>query len=173
MPLEAWPPYQGWPNRPTWDVFTTLTDEETRQPLEALAPDAFRLRQWLEEHVQRFLKGQETPRPVELLLTHWATDPARRIDWSRVAAAQREGADCSLTPLEAAAGEALRPIEQGLPSDPSLSLALWWDGLARRWAEQPELRLRPSPLGALARCIIDSSLQAIDWQRLAQALRGE
>ncbi|WP_376795028.1 hypothetical protein [Thermogemmatispora sp.] len=173
MPLEAtWPPYQGWPNSPTWDMFTTLTAfEETRRPLEALAqrPDA--LRRWLEEHVQRFLKGQEVPHAVGLLLTAWASDPARRIDWSRVVAAQGEGADCSLTFLEAAAVEALCSVGQELPS--GLSLALWWDGLARRWAEQPQLRRQSSALGVLARRIMESYLQAVDWSRLAKALREE
>jgi hypothetical protein len=173
-----WPPYQGWPNSPTWDCWTVLTsDEKTRQHLDSIADAAAAaqcLQRWVKSQLQRFLGAEPVAHGVVLLATHWATDPARRIDWSRVAAAlQGAGADCSLTPLEAAAVETLRSLEQGLPSDASRSLALWWDGLARRWAEQPELRQRPSPLGELARHVIDSYLQAVDWSRLAQALRGE
>ncbi|WP_052889482.1 hypothetical protein [Thermogemmatispora carboxidivorans] len=173
-----WLPYQGWPNSPTWDCWTVLTsDEETRQQLDSIADAAAAaqcLQRWVKSQLQRFLGAEPVAHGVVLLAAHWATDPARRIDWSRVAAAlQGEGADCSLTPLEATAVEALRSARQELPSDPSLSLSFWWDSLARRWAEQPELRLQTSPLGTLARSIIESYAHAVDWSRLVQALREE
>nr|BBH92265.1 hypothetical protein KTA_04640 [Thermogemmatispora argillosa] len=77
------------------------------------------------------------------------------------------------TLVETAAVEALRSVGQKLPTDPLTSLPLWWENLARLWAERPELRLQPSALGGLARHIIDSYLQAVDWHRLAKALHGE
>jgi hypothetical protein len=106
----------------------------------------------LEEEARRFVAAQPVARGIAALLQDWATDPARRINWSRCQAALR--------------GEEPAPSLLELPSDASRSLALWWDSLARHWAERSELRRQPSALGVLARCIIDSDLQAVDWNYL-------
>jgi hypothetical protein len=170
-----WLPYQGWPNAPTWEAYCILTSyEDTRLLLEGCKADADSIRAWLEEEARRFVAAQPVARGIAALLQDWATDPARRIDWSRVAAAlQGEGADCTLTSLEAATVEALRSVGLELPTDSLTSLPLWWENLASRWAERSELRRQPSALGVLAQHIIDSYLQAVDWHRLAKALRGE
>ena len=188
MEFEA---YNGWPNFPTWDVFTVMTSYyETYQELErvangvSLSQGGRAVEQRVKQLVEAWKKGQYTghEEAVHIQVQDFLMSGVRNVNWTWVYDTLRgerrasEKADeltelaCSL--LQSVDWQAIVADAEYLTQADDM-LREWLQDQCITWVESPDARMYHSQVAVFAQKVLEIYFGVVKWNQVASALRGE
>ena len=179
--------YNGWPNFPTWDVFTAMTSYyETYQELERIAD-----RYATPNEIKRFVVGAfgdwKAGRPspheeaIHVLVQDCLMNGVRRVDWTAVYDTLRgeravlgvadELTVLAYTLLSQTDWESIVEEAEYLSEADSL-LRDWLQDQCITWVESPDARRHHGPVAQFANTVLDLYFSVVVWENVLSALRG-
>ena len=178
--------YNGWPNFPSWSVFTVMTSYyETYQELEHVADTKGT------QGVARFVKGaveawrnnQQTPHEeaTKILVQDFLMNGVRRVDWTPVYDTLRgerqalgdadEVTTLAYDLLQKTDWRSIVAEAEYLTEADSM-LRDWLQDQCITWVEKPDARRYAGSVGKFANTVLDTYFQAVKWEEVTDALRG-
>ncbi len=181
--------YNGWPNRPTWDVFTVLTSyNETREMLERMAshePGGWgNVRRAVIGSIDQWRKNKPSPHTeaASTLVQDFLMHGVRQVAWTPLFDAlrgEREGLG-DADPLTTLTYDLLsqtdwKSIVKGAPTltDADTMLQEWVEQQCMTWLASPDARTYTGSVSVFTETIVDFYLQAVQWEKVTTALRGK
>lgn len=129
----------------------------------------------------KFLKGHVSSRhraAIHTLFGHWVTDPERHIDWLVVYDVLQGSTSLSQESLDKTLVEILQMtdwrdiVAHGLGGADE-SLRSWCADQCLVWVDNPESRRHPGPFSVLPQALLSHYSEAVVWEDVARAIRGE
>ena len=181
--------YHGWVNYPTWTVYSVMTSfDETREQLEHVAtqqPGGMgNVRRAVLGSVEHWKNGKPTPHleAVRSLVQSFLQSGVRRVEWTPVVDSLREerkelGEANKLTTLayQLLAKTDWQSIVKDAQylTDADTLLQDWLENQCLTWVDSPDARAYQSAVGQFANKLLDIYFQAVQWNKVTSALRGE
>lgn len=182
--------YNGWPNFPTWCLYTTMTSSYwTYQALEQAANSTQESHagRAVAQFVKRVVATWELldksaihEEAVRILVQDFLTNAVRRINWTQVhdtLRGEREslGKTNDLTSfaygiLQSVDWQALVASTEYLTEADSM-LQDWLLDQCTTWVESPNVRRDQSQITLFAKKVLEIYYSVIDWGKIASALR--
>ena len=179
--------YNGWPNFPTWDVFTAMTSYyETQQELEYIADQASS-----PNEVKRFVIGvieawkADQPTPHEeaarIVVQDFLMSGVRRVNWTAVYDTLRgeraelgdadEVTTLAYTLLSQTDWESITEEAEYLTDADNL-LRDWLQDQCITWVESPDARRHRGPVAQFANTVLDLYFSVVAWEHVTRGLRS-
>jgi hypothetical protein len=181
--------YEGKRNFPTWSVYATMTSYyETYDMLRNMAsqPTGGRgaVRRAVLGTVEHWKIGKPTPHreAARILVQDFLTNAVRRVEWTPVYDTLRGerteiGDVDQLTALtyELLTGADWKPIVAGAEylTQADDMLRGFVEDQTLTWVATPEARAHTGSVGRFANTVLDIYFQAVDWQNVADGLKGK
>ena len=183
--------YNGWPNFPTWDVFTVMTSYyETYQELERVANSVSlshagrAVEQFVKQLVEAWKKGEYTghEEAVHIQVQDFLMNGVRRVNWTLVYDTLRgeRGALGKADELTEVAYNLLQLVDwQAIVADAEYltqaddMLREWLQDQCITWVESPDARMYQSQIAVFANSVLEMYFGVVKWKQVASALRGE
>ena len=183
-------PYQGTTqNFPTWSVFTTMTSYfDTYDMLRRLAshnPGGMgNVRRAVVGTVEHWKTGKPTAHAeaAKVLVQGFMMNGVRRVEWTPVVDTLRGERELvgEVNELTGLAYELLSQTDwkttmQGEKdlTDADMKMRDWLEAQCFTWVDSLEARQHTGSVGKFANTVLDIYLQAVDWQRVTNGLRGK
>ena len=180
--------YNGWPNFPSWDIYTAWTSYyETYQELERIVKSdtsGRKVQRFIMSTVDAWKSGRLTghEEAVQVQIQDFLMNGVRRINWTLVYDVLR-GNKPSLgetDELTALAYNVLQPTDwrsivagaQYL-TEADERLRDWLENQCVTWVESVEARAYQSQVALFVNKVLEVYYGVVDWQHVASALRGE
>lgn len=187
------PEYYGWPNKPTWSAFTTLTSYDTsRMELERLSHTGTRdeareaVQNWLQKTMTNWFVGRRSQynEAIDTFMKDMVGASVYYVDWLKVYNGLTEEQETiegnEITQAAFTLYRSLNWISVIQNDDQERLLtssdAALRDTLEERvydWIEKPAIRAKQGPIAKYVRTAFNIWMGAIDWYKLTDALRGE
>src|SRR5579859_211614 len=179
--------YNGWPNFPSWDVFSAMTSYyETYQELRRIAD-----RSTTPNEVKHFVIGTveawkaNRPNPhkeaTRILVQDFLMSGVRHVDWTAVFNTLRgertnladvdEITSLAYTLLSQTDWESIVEEAEYLTDADSL-LQDWLQDHCITWIESPDARRHKGPVAQFANTILDIYFSVVAWENVTRALRS-
>jgi len=183
-------PYQGTTqNFPTWSVFTTMTSYfDTYDMLRRLAshnPGGMgNVRRAVVGTVDHWKTGKPTAHAeaAKVLVQGFLMNGVRKVEWTPVVDTLRGERETvgEINELTGLAYELLSQTDwkttiQGAKdfTDADIQMRDWLEAQCFTWVDSLEARQHKGSVGKFANTVLDIYLQAVDWQRVTNGLRGK
>ncbi len=182
--------YNGWPNFPTWDVFTALTSYyETYQELQRVVDSASpskagrAVEQFVKYIVAAWKEGESTghEEAVHVLIQDFIMNGVRRVNWTLVYDLLRgERPTLGKTDeLTALAYGLLQSVDwRSVVADAEYltqadnMLRDWLQDQCLTWIESPDARMYQSQTAVFANKVLEIYFGVVNWKQVASAIRG-
>ena len=183
--------YNGWPNFPTWDVFTVLTSYyETYQELERVANSVSlshagrTLEQFVKQLVETWKEGRYTghEEAVHVQVQDFLMNGVRRVNWTWVYDALRgehetsgkadELTEVAYSLLQLVDWQAIVAEAEYLTQADDM-LRDWLQDQCITWIESPDARMYQSQIAVFANRVLEMYFGVVKWNKVASALRSE
>jgi hypothetical protein len=183
----AFEEYNGWINYPSWSVFTVMTSYyETYAALQAIADRGIPLavKNFVMSHVDRWKHGSLTPHAeaAHTLVQDFVMNGIRRVEWTPVSNTLR-GEQAELgeaNRLTSLTYDLLKPTDwQGIVAgahdltQAGVQLRGWMEEQCLTWMGSPDARAQSGSVGRFATTVLATYFQAVQWEEVTAALKGE
>jgi len=175
--------YHGWPNFPSWSVFTTMTSyDKTRQALEHIADHRTPLavKDFVTKHVDQWKRNTYTPHQeaVHNLVQGFLMSAVTEVNWTTVYASLRGEQEALEKGDEVTkfAYELLKQTDwQTLAANNQADVQLrdWLQDQCLTWIGSPDARVHTGSVGRFANTVLDTYFSAVQWERVTDALKGK
>ncbi len=181
--------YNGWVNFPTWSVFTVMTSyEETYEALHRMSlqqPGGMgNVRRAVLGSVEHWKNDQPTPyaHAARILAQDFLMNGVRRVDWTQVSDTLQgerkelgETNELTTVAYNALAGISWNSIIEDAQylTDADTMLRDWLQDQCITWVLSPDARAHTGSVGKFADTVLDIYFQAVQWNKVTAALRGE
>ena len=182
--------YNGWPNFPTWDVFTVMTSYyETYQELERLANSVSlsqagrAVEQFVKQIVEAWKEGEYTghEEAVHVQIQDFLMNGVRRVNWTLVYDTLRgerralgkadELTELAYSLLQLVDWQSVVANAEYLTEADTL-LRDWLQDQCITWIESPDARRYHSQIAVFANRVLEMYFGVVNWKRVASALRS-
>ena len=175
--------YHGWPNFPSWSVFTTMTSyDETRQALERLADHGTPLavKDFVTTHVAQWKRNTSTPHQeaIHNLVQGFLMSAVSEVNWTTVyetLQAEQE-AFVKADEITKLASELLKQTDWrtlAANNQANVQLRDWFQEQCFTWLDSPEARAHTGSVGRFANTVLDTYFAAVQWEKVTTALKGQ
>src|SRR6266480_6039996 len=168
--------YHGWPNFPSWSVFTTMTSyDKTRQALEHIADHRTPLavKDFVTTHVARWKSNTSTPHQeaVQNLVQGFLMSAVTEVNSTTVSETLRGEQEAfekgdEVTKL---AYEVLKHTDWQTLIDNSQAdsvLRDWLQDQCLTWMASPDARAHTGRVGTFANTVLDMYFSAVQWEKV-------
>jgi hypothetical protein len=181
--------YNGWPNRPTWSVFMVMTSyDEPREQLERMAlqqPGGMgNVKRAVIGSVEHWKNDKSTPyeEAARSLVQDFLLHGIWQVEWTPVfdtlrGARKELGERNTLTTLahqllSQTDWQSIVKDEQYLV-DADNTLMGWLQDQCLTWIASPDARKHTGSVGKFANTVLDIYFQAVQWEKVTDALKGK